>query len=101
MGQKCPKWLAVVVCLRIPNVLRRHSGGLDVVEVGGAAVGAAFEELFACYPNLESRVLDRQGNLYPYLALFRNGVELSHTEFRTEPLADGDDLELLAAASGG
>ncbi len=97
MGQKCPRWLAVVVCLRIPNVLRRHSGGLDVVEVGGAA----FEELFARYPDLESRVLDRQGNLHPYLALFRYGVELSHTEFRTEPLADGDDLELLAAASGG
>ncbi len=101
MAQARRKWPAVVVRLRIPNALRRHSGGLDVVEVGGAAVGAAFEELFACYPNLESRVLDRQGNLYPYLALFRNGVELSQTELRTEPLADGDDLELLAAASGG
>jgi len=101
MGQACPKWLAVVVRLRIPDMLRRHSGGLDVVEVGGAAVGAAFEELFARHPELESRVLDRQGNLYPYLALFRNGVELSHTDFRTESLTDGDDLELLAAASGG
>ena len=101
MGPACPKWLAVVVRLRIPNALRRHSGGLDVVEVGGAAVGAAFEELFARYPDLEPRVLDRHGNLYPYLALFRNGVELSHTEFRTEPLTADDDLEILAAASGG
>ena len=91
----------MVVRLRIPSVLRRHSGGRDVVEVGGGAVGAAFEELFARHPDLESRVLDRQGNLYPYLALFRNGVELSHTDFRAEPLTDGDDLELLAAASGG
>ncbi len=101
MGLGRPKWAVVVARLRIPNVLRRHLGGLDVVEVGGSTVGAAFEELFARHPDLEPRVLDRQGNLYPYLALFRNGVELSHTDFRTNPLTTGDNLELLAAASGG
>ncbi|MHC4816759.1 MAG: MoaD/ThiS family protein [Planctomycetota bacterium] len=85
--------------LRIPRVLRRYSGGADDVVVHGATVADALEDLFRLWPDLRLRVLDGHGDVFPYLRLYRNDRELARD--LDTPLADGDVLEIVAAAAGG
>ncbi|MHC4971683.1 MAG: MoaD/ThiS family protein [Planctomycetota bacterium] len=88
-----------MVRLRIPRALRRYSGGTDEVVVHGATVADALEDLFRTWPDLRPRVLDARGEVFPYLRLFRNDGEIPPDPDTT--LADGDLLEIVAAAAGG
>jgi len=88
-----------VVRLRIPRVLRRYSGGADEVAVHGGTVAEALEDLFRAWPDLRLRVLDARGDVHPYLRLFLDDTELPRA--LDTPLADGDRLEIVAAAAGG
>ena len=88
-----------MVRLRVPRGLRRYSGGADEVIVSGATVAEALEDLFRLWPELRLRVLDARGDVHPYLRLFRNDAELPRA--RDVALADGDLVEIVAAAAGG
>ena len=88
-----------MVRLRIPRVLRRYSGGTDEAAVHGATVADALDDLFRLWPDLRRRVLDARGDVHPYLRLFRNGTQLAPG--LDTPLADGDLVEIVAAAAGG
>jgi len=88
-----------VVRLRIPRVLRRYSGGAEEVAVHGATVAEALDELFRLWPDLRLRVLDARGDVHPYLRLFRDDAELPRV--LNTALADGDIVEIVAAAAGG
>jgi len=67
--------------------------------VRGATVAEALDDLFRLWPDLRLRVLDRHGEVHPYLRLFRNDAELPRA--MDAPLVDGDLLEIVAAAAGG
>lgn len=86
-----------MVRLRIPEVLRRYSGGAGEVAVHGATAAEALEQLFSVWPGLRLRVLDADGEVHPYLRLFRNDAEVA----LDAPLAADDLLEIVAAAGGG
>ena len=88
-----------MVRLRIPEALRRYSGGAEEVVVRGATVADALDDLFRHHPDLRIRVLDTQGAVHPYLRLFRNETEIPPA--LDTPLAAGDLVEIVAAAAGG
>ena len=89
--------------VHVPEVLRRYSGGAEVVRVEAPAVNvrAALEGLFARHPCLRTRTLSDRGALWPYLVLVRNGRELPRDSALDTPVADGDVVEIVGAAEGG
>lgn len=87
--------------LRIPAVLRRFTGGAGEVEARGPTVGEALEDLFRAHPALRTRVVGDDGEVRPYLLLFRNGAELPRRGARATPLGAGDVLEIVGGAEGG
>lgn len=92
----------MAVTIRIPEMLARYAGGAREVAAEGTTVTAALSDLSRRHPDLGTRLLDPSGALFPYLHLFRNGERLGEGRgAMTAPLADGDALEVLAAASGG
>jgi molybdopterin converting factor small subunit len=91
----------VAVRVRLPGMLARYAGGAREVAAEGATAGAALADLARRHPELGSRLLDASGALFPYLHLFRNGERLEGPRAMDAPVAAGDALELLAAASGG
>lgn len=102
----------MTVLFHVPEVLRRYSGGEEIVRVeigSGIALGAAArptvrdaaESLFAIHPGLRTRTLTEAGALWPYLVLVRNGRELPRDAALGERLADGDVVEIVGAAEGG
>jgi len=87
--------------VRVPVVLRRYSGGEAAVAVEGETVAAALDDLFRSHPDLKPRVLDRRGEVYPYLVLFRNDRAIPREGLLGTALEEDDVVEIVAAAEGG
>ena len=67
----------------------------------GADVGTALDHLAAAYPGLERRVRDEQGRLRPHVNLFVGTVNIRDLDLLATPLADGSEVVILPAVSGG
>ncbi len=87
--------------LRLPDVLRRYTGGEACFEVGGGTVGEALADAFGTYPELRIRLVDEAGRLHSYLVAFLNETELGRNGLQEAALAPGDTLTIIEAIGGG
>lgn len=87
--------------LRLPDGLRRYTGGEASIEVPGTTVAEALAAAFAAYPDLRLRLVNEAGRVHPYLAVFRNEAELGRDGLDEAVLAPGDRLTFLEAIGGG
>jgi molybdopterin converting factor small subunit len=85
--------------VRLPGVLQPVVGDRREVMVSGATVREAVEDLCAQLPALRSRILDEEGALRPHVLCVHRGEPTRLTG--PQPLADGDDLAIVPAVSGG
>jgi molybdopterin converting factor small subunit len=83
--------------VRIPSALTPFTEGCSVFQVSRGTVGEVFEELFAKYPNLRSKVLDDRGALRTHLRVFVEG-QLADL---TTPVREGFEIVILPAVAGG
>jgi sulfur-carrier protein len=93
--------MAVVFVL--PGALRELAGGRDEVHVEGnpPSVAAALELLWRACPPLRDRVITELGDVRPHVNIFVGGEDIRHTGGLQTPIADGAELFLLPAISGG
>ena len=80
------------------------SGSADselALDVSGATLGQAFEDLFLQHPNLRGYVLDELGQLRHHVAVFVDGDALPRRSALSRPLADNAQVHILQALSGG
>lgn len=71
------------------------------LEVSGATLGQAFEDLFSRYPSLRGYVLDELGRLRHHVAVFVDGDALPRRDALARPLVDTTRIHVLQALSGG
>jgi molybdopterin synthase sulfur carrier subunit len=82
-----------------------ETAGRKEVEVDvepGATFGDAFEALLAAYPELETELLDEDGEIRDHIRVLRNGDNpfVEH-EGHDTVLEAGDELALFPPVSGG
>ena len=82
----------------IPSQLHAYSGGLSRVEAQGATVGRVLDDLDEKFPGLKFRVIDEQDRVRPHMRLFVSGEAARDMG---APIADGDELMIFGALSGG
>ena len=82
----------------LPSQLHAYSGGVSRVEAQGAVISDVLDDLDRRYPGLKFRIIDEQDRVRPHVRLFvgRNAAR----DIRA-PLADGDELLIFGALSGG
>lgn len=85
----------------LANILADRIGGAAEVEVEGATVEAALEDLTRRYPPLEALVWKSGGVFNDQLVLFRNGEDVRRLEGLRTPLNPADELMLITAVEGG
>jgi len=87
-----------MVRVLLPSQLQSYSAGASRVEVDGATVAAALDDLDRRFPGIRFRVIDEQGRIRPHMRVFV-GPERALDIART--LGEGDEVLIFGALSGG
>ena len=87
----------------IPGPLRSMTGGRSQVDVetSGGTLGAALEALFTAHPGIRDRVLTERGEIRQHVNVFVGKSEMRSTGGLATPLADGTEVSIIPAISGG
>ena len=87
----------------IPGPLRIMTGGRSHVEVEtpGGALQDALEALFAAHPAMRDRILTERGDIREHVNVFVGSSEARATDGLATCLADGMEISILPAISGG
>jgi molybdopterin converting factor small subunit len=87
-----------MVRVLIPSQLHAYSGGASRVEASGARVCDVLDDLDRRFPGLKFRVIDEQDRVRPHMRLF---VGRTAARDIRVPIADGEELLIFGALSGG
>jgi molybdopterin converting factor small subunit len=89
-----------MIRIRFSTFLSERIGDISSVEVSATTVGAALRELTNRYPELVRLVWIKEDAVSPMLAVFLNDQLIEPGQLGTS-VKPGDEIDLLAAVSGG
>ena len=89
------------VTLEVPSRFARFADGHRAFELEGSTLEALLERLWQDHPDLRSRIVDSNGQLYPYLVVIHNHARFQAADLGRLAPQDGDKLEIMTLASGG
>jgi len=90
----------VSVKVHIHLTLRRFTNGQELVEVEGETVGECLRDLVRKFPEIESSVFDKKGNLLNIVEIYVN-LESAYPDELGKQVKDGDDIHLTLMLAGG
>ncbi|HEX3795276.1 MAG TPA: ubiquitin-like small modifier protein 1 [Acidimicrobiales bacterium] len=91
----------MAVEVRIPTVLRTHTGGAAVVTVDGATIGDVLGKLVAEYPGISGQVVQEDGSLHKFVNIYVNDDDVRYLDGVNTPVPDGAEVSILPAVAGG
>ena len=86
--------------VKIPPPYQGSTLGQARVEVEGTTVRECIQAVGDRYPGFFDLVIDPNGEVHRFVQLFINGDEVDRTAVDTS-VAEGDEVEVLAAVAGG
>ena len=86
--------------LRLPAVLKVVVGE-DRVTVRGRTLPEALEAAYEALPRLRHHIAHESGELRPHVLCILNGESVPRDDVPTTKLADGDEIWIHQAISGG
>ncbi len=86
--------------VRIPTVLRKHTGGEARVEAAGATVGEVFSALIAEHPGLGESLLDGD-QVRGFINVYVEDEDIRYIDGLASPVEDGDEIAIMPAVAGG
>jgi molybdopterin converting factor small subunit len=81
----------------IASALRSYTGNREHVAASGATVDELLHDLDTSFPGIRFRIVDEQERIRVHIRIFVNR-ELSDLKRR---VAEGDEIQILCALSGG
>jgi MoaD family protein len=87
----------------VPGPLREFSGGQAEITISTnpGTLKDALDALAREYPGVTRRVLDEKGEVRPHVNLFVGGECVRFADGLQTPLAEGCEVAILPAVSGG
>lgn len=86
--------------VRIPPVLRENTGGSRSVDVTGATVAEALDDLFGKHPSLRDRVTE-EGELSRFINVYVNDRDVRYRDGLDTSIGSDDTIIILPAMAGG
>ena len=87
--------------VRIPTILRTHTGGAKTVEGSGNTLGALVDDLDSQHPGLKNRLVTEEGKLHRFVNVYVNDEDVRFIGGLEAELKDGDAVVILPAVAGG
>jgi molybdopterin converting factor small subunit len=87
--------------IRIPTPLRAYTGGQSEVSVSGPTVNQAIIDLTTRHPAIKPHILQDDGELRPFVNLFKGEENINDLQGLDTPLVESDRLLLIPSIAGG
>jgi len=87
--------------VRIPTPLRKLTNNEELVEVNGATIGDAINELQTRFPGIKERLLDETGAVRRFVNVYVNEEDIRFLQNQQTKLKDGDEISIIPAIAGG
>jgi molybdopterin synthase sulfur carrier subunit len=91
----------MAVSVKVPTILRRHTGGQAVLEAEGTTVGEVLEDLESRHPGIIASLLDEHGGLHRFVNVYVNDEDVRYLGALETEVEEGDVLSILPAVAGG
>ena len=86
--------------VRVPTILRKHTGGAKAVHGDGATLLQVIDDVEARHPGLKERLVEEHG-LRRFVNVYVNDEDVRFAGGLQAPTADGDVVVVLPAVAGG
>ena len=87
--------------VRVPTVLRTHTGGEKKITGEGATLAELLEDLDARHEGLRAALVNADGQLHRFINVYANDEDVRFLGGLQTPLDDGDTVSILPAVAGG
>ena len=87
--------------VKIPPVLRAHTGGDAEVAGSGDTVGDVLRALAAAHPGTAQQLFSADGDLNRYVNVYLNDEDVRVLDGLDTPVSDADVVVILPAMAGG
>ncbi|MEU8886872.1 MoaD/ThiS family protein [Streptomyces sp. NPDC048442] len=88
--------------VRIPTILRTHTGGAKAVEGSGATLADLLADLESRHTGIQERIVEKdKGELRRFVNVYLNDEDVRFLSGINTPLTDGDSVTILPAVAGG
>lgn len=91
----------MALTISLPSVLSRLADGQRALSASGATVGEAVADLTRRFPSLSPRLVDDQGQPYPFVTYYLNDEDIRFGGGFDASVRDGDELIIVSAVAGG
>jgi molybdopterin synthase sulfur carrier subunit len=91
----------VSVTVRIPTILRPHTGGAAEVSVAGDNLAAVLDSLEAAHPGIRARVLDDDGKLRRFVNVYVGEEDVRFADGLDTATPAGVTVSVIPAVAGG
>lgn len=93
----------MAVRYHIPGHLRPFTGGQSVIQLEASppTVGEALAILWVLYPGVRDRVMTESDEVRPHVNVFVGKESIRYTGGLGTPIADGSEISIAPAVSGG
>ncbi len=87
--------------VKVPPVLRQHTGGATEVQAAGSNVGEVLGALVAEYPATQEQLFSTEGELNRFVNIYLNDEDVRVLDGLETAVADSDTIMILPAMAGG
>jgi sulfur-carrier protein len=91
----------MAVEVRIPTILRKHTGGEKAVQTKGSTLREVIDQLDADHPGLKGAILANGGEIHRFINIYLNDEDVRFSGALETPVSDGDVVSILPAVAGG
>jgi MoaD family protein len=81
--------------------LRKFTSGADTVEVEAATIKEVLDTLDSRYPGFRASICDESGSLRRFINIYVDGEDVRFLDDLATTVADGSEVAIVPAISGG
>jgi MoaD family protein len=89
------------VRVKLPTILRKHSGGDALVDADGDTLRDLLTNLESKYPGITKNIVNEDGGLHRFINVYVNDEDVRYLGSLETPIKDGDTVSILPAVAGG